>query len=426
MEDIKVTVIGLAQSGKTHFITSLLYNMLQGNFNINSEKDDNTSRKQYIVHEENSQEDPNYLKEIFPYNHYLNCIVNEKWISKTVDYKIYRYRLLVRTRKNNDQENIEESRMILTDYPGEMLLDLNMHKRSFSQWSNDLLKYIKDFHESEYNVFAAALKDGSADDSKLINEYQKIVNVLHEKNCFKVSPAIYLKYFENDFNNLKSFLFVPLPDDFSNKEIYKKFSNNYSLYNHKYVDPIYFEIINTNVQLYLFDLIPLLISPKSYIEKTKNYLNYISDLHFKNIKCKKTFFDKIIDTAGSWFNISKEYKLNKVCFILTKSDFYEKNSSTIVCRLFTEFIRGFVNKFYFYLNGKNIQYFNISSVCSDKSVTIPEDIDSLKKFFEFVTAKNSFIDEVKSCKESQKPKIDINSRQFEQENLDKVFKFILE
>ena len=135
---IRLGVTGLARSGKTVFITSLVANLLD------------RGRMQGLLAERDGRIEAAYLQPQpddtvprFDYETHLSALTGQTphWPDST--RAISELRLSLRVRPSGLLSGIQGPRVIhldIVDYPGEWLLDLTLLDKSFDTWSNDAMR----------------------------------------------------------------------------------------------------------------------------------------------------------------------------------------------------------------------------------------------------------------------------------------------
>lgn len=134
---IRLGVTGLARSGKTVFITSLVANMLdRGRMSGLVAAQDGRITAAYL------QPQPDDTVPRFDYERHLAALTAQSphWPDST--RAISELRLSLRVRPSGLLSGLQGPRTIhldIVDYPGEWLLDLTLIDKSFAQWSEEVL-----------------------------------------------------------------------------------------------------------------------------------------------------------------------------------------------------------------------------------------------------------------------------------------------
>ncbi len=158
---VRLGVTGLARSGKTVFITSLVANLM-----------DRGRMPQLVANAEGRieaaylQPQPDDLVPRFDYETHLAAMTgqNPQWPEST--RAISELRVSLRVRPNGLLAGLQGARTVhldIVDYPGEWLLDLGLMDKSFAQWSAEVLARLETREEAaDYRGLMSAV-DGGAD-----------------------------------------------------------------------------------------------------------------------------------------------------------------------------------------------------------------------------------------------------------------------
>ncbi|NNE53922.1 MAG: YcjX family protein [Sulfitobacter sp.] len=151
---IRLGVTGLARSGKTVFITSLVANILdRGRMPGLLAQNEGRIEAAFL------QPQPDDTVPRFEYEAHLAALTGKSphWPEST--RAISELRLSLRVRPNGLLAGLQGPRTIhldIVDYPGEWLLDLGLLDRDFGEWSKSTLERIK--YRAEARDFMAALR----------------------------------------------------------------------------------------------------------------------------------------------------------------------------------------------------------------------------------------------------------------------------
>ena len=145
---VRLGVTGLSQSGKTTFITSLIYHLLRdATLAVSIELASPQQKKR------------------FPYEQKIACLKKEvpDWPQSTCDESEICLRI------NNGQK---EMYLEIVDYPGEWLLDLPLMEKTFAQWSKTIRDYLSRIDEPlpDWAIDARKLAD---DDDEILETADK-------------------------------------------------------------------------------------------------------------------------------------------------------------------------------------------------------------------------------------------------------------
>ncbi|WP_422048753.1 YcjX family protein [Shimia sp.] len=137
---VRLGVTGLARSGKTVFITSLVANLLdRGRMPQLAAAAEGRIEAAFL------QPQPDQLVPRFDYERHLAMMTGAapQWPEST--RAISELRVSLRVRPNGLLAGLQGARTVhldIVDYPGEWLLDLGLMEKSFAQWSAEVLERI--------------------------------------------------------------------------------------------------------------------------------------------------------------------------------------------------------------------------------------------------------------------------------------------
>lgn len=166
---VRLGVTGLARSGKTVFITSLVANLL-----------DRGRMPQWVAQAEARieaaflQPQPDHLVPRFEFERHLAAMTGAapQWPEST--RAISELRVSLRVRPKGLLAGLQSPRTVhldIVDYPGEWLLDLGLMERSFADWSADVLARIERRAEAaDFCALAQRVDGAGAQDETLAQE----------------------------------------------------------------------------------------------------------------------------------------------------------------------------------------------------------------------------------------------------------------
>ena len=153
------------------------------------------------------------------------------------------------------------------DYPGEFLLDVPMLKQTFEQWSNSTLHRMAGQcpHEAdEYNKVAQlAITDDLNEQLRLLRQaYAKYVIAARDDGLEMIQPAMSLLQSGHDKTHIadeSSLPFVPIPVGISQEtKLHDLLSPVYASYCRERVEPFHNRLKNCQVQVVLVDVLRIL------------------------------------------------------------------------------------------------------------------------------------------------------------------------
>ena len=209
---IRIGVTGLARSGKTVFITSLVANLLD-----RGRMPGLTAVQEGRIEAAFLQPQPDDTVPRFDYESHLATLSgpDPKWPENTRG--ISELRLSLRVRPSGLLSGLQGPRTVhldIVDYPGEWLLDLGLLDRDFASWSRDVLDRIADRPQAQ--GFLAALADTDPDAAleepvakRLAGEFAKYLQDAREAGYSDCAPGRFL--LPGDLDGSPVLTFAPLP-----------------------------------------------------------------------------------------------------------------------------------------------------------------------------------------------------------------------
>lgn len=319
-----IAVIGLYQSGKTVFITSIINHMKNhrpsdlklGDGNVKITFDEELS--------------PYKGMERFPYEEY-RADNNGKWPRKTKTLSQYRCGFFVRNWK------LTKGELGLVDIPGERLADLPMAKFSFSQWSDWLLE--KAFRDKHYRSYAKEYLELIEKDDLVIDEilfaYRKLLASLYKSFRPIITPSTFLIQQDGGSNGAKIYRdniegcfsgltndeqFAPLPEKIrkKNKNITSQFSARYKKYRSRIVKPLHKNLSHCNKLAVLIDVTTILATNTGMFNGNRALLEKL----FSSLSPGKGLVTTILGGMKDKLSLGrlKSKGITKVAIVITKAD----------------------------------------------------------------------------------------------------------
>tara|TARA_R110002110_G_scaffold117021_18_gene289217 strand:- start:2663 stop:4078 length:1416 start_codon:yes stop_codon:yes gene_type:complete len=163
---IRLGVTGLARSGKTVFITSLVANLLD-----RGRMPGLVAAREGRIEAAFLQPQPDDTVPRFDYEEHLSALTGPRphWPDST--RTISELRLSLKVRPNGLLAGLQGPRTIhldIVDYPGEWLLDLGLMDRTFEEWSNDTLTRIAARPSAQAFLDAAKTADPAAKHNEVL------------------------------------------------------------------------------------------------------------------------------------------------------------------------------------------------------------------------------------------------------------------
>ncbi|MBR6057032.1 MAG: YcjX family protein [Victivallales bacterium] len=334
----KIGILGDANSGKTVFLTSLLWNLKERKLKLGAENKAPTDVKIHDLKDEHA----------FDYaGNKRKCKNSNKWPAKTVDdYSLAKcsYRL---------EDSFFQRDLTFVDIPGERMADLLIWQCvDYEEWSEEMLRSWResDIISTYMQDYVGLLSDENSTGEQLSWEYKKGMRHLINNYIPQISPSTLI--FDNgkaeapsDIDN-DSWLkkrsiwrhddqacdFFPLPTDWRdwNKELYESCENNYELYRRKVIKPLFSQIGSCDHFIICIDVLGILAqSPGNYL-KVKEELEY--------------FFNKI--TPSFWRHLWDRIGRNpmRIAFVATKSDLVYGDNLEHLKDLLKDLVTSFVTE----------------------------------------------------------------------------------
>ncbi|OUS22335.1 hypothetical protein A9Q95_04910 [Rhodobacterales bacterium 59_46_T64] len=239
---IRLGVTGLARSGKTVFITSLVANLLD------------RARMPALVAQAEGRISAAYLQPQpddtlprFDYETHLAALTSPTptWPDST--RAISELRLTLRVKPSGLLGGLQGPRRIhidIVDYPGEWLLDLALLDKSFEDWSDQVLTRIAPRAEAAEYLALAAETDGAAklDEPKaqaLAAAFTGYLNAARDAGYYDCTPGRFL--LPGDLAGSPVLTFAPLtrPDSYKRSALWREMERRYEAYKSRVVTPFF-------------------------------------------------------------------------------------------------------------------------------------------------------------------------------------------
>lgn len=239
---IRLGVTGLARSGKTVFITSLVANLL------------NSGRMSHLLAAKEGrieaaflQPQPDDTVPRFDYEAHLGALssATPKWPDST--RAISELRVSLRVRPKGLLAGIKGPRTIhidIVDYPGEWLLDLGLLDLSYEDWSAQVLERIND--RTEAASYLARVKDtdttAQLDEpvaQALAADFATYLNAARDAGYYDCTPGRFL--LPGDLAGSPVLTFAPLPKGqrAPRRSLIREMDRRYEAYKSRVVKPFF-------------------------------------------------------------------------------------------------------------------------------------------------------------------------------------------
>jgi predicted YcjX-like family ATPase len=344
---MKIGITGIANGGKTVFLTSLLWHLSELNTELYPERF-------YLNHDiklDKFQEVKDYKKkddkkiEPFPFELYRDTLTEKKqWPKKTTDNYKYICEFdrvdwqgkMNRLKRLGKLKFLTRQRLEFFDFPGERIADSAIATYSdYEQWSKHILKYFShhSYYRETFEEFEKCLKSLNESDNedlldKVVSKYKAGLASLFLGNKPFISPSTFVldqngsaakiaplddlvKSRVIGFTEKKQF--APLSQDVCEKfpKLKKKMHSNYNKYRKEIVLPLFNELSRADRLVVLVD-IPSLLS--GGVGRYNDNRQVLLDL-FEKLSPESKMFGRFQKLFGCWVG-----GLSKVAFVATKSD----------------------------------------------------------------------------------------------------------
>ncbi len=333
----KIGILGDASSGKTVFLTSLLWNLEEGKLRLGATHEPPTDVKIHKL------DDPH----AFDYaGSKRKCKNSNKWPAKTTsEYSIAACSYKPHTLFPRD--------LTFVDIPGERMADLLIWQcHDYAEWSAAM---IQSWRESDtlstcMQAYVELLNHPQARKEELAREYKKGMREMLRNYIPQISPST---LFFNDGRLEKmadidddAWLekrsiwrhgdaacdFFPLPPEWeeSASELYISCWRNFNLYKKTIIKPLFSQIGSCDHFIICIDVLGILaLSPGAFL-KTKEELEH--------------FFTKI--TPGFWGDLLNRLggNLPRIAFVATKSDLVYGDNLQHLRNLLEDLVKRFVTE----------------------------------------------------------------------------------
>ncbi|KAJ02913.1 YcjX family protein [Sulfitobacter mediterraneus] len=239
---VRLGVTGLARSGKTVFITSLVANLLdRGRMPGLLAASEGRIEAAFL------QPQPDDTVPRFDYENHLAALTGPTphWPDST--RAISELRLSLKVRPNGLLSGLQGPRTIhldIVDYPGEWLLDLGLMERSYEDWSNDTLSRIESRSAAEAFVALAKTADPEAKHQEtlaqdLAREFASYLQAARQDGFSDCTPGRFL--LPGDLAGSPVLTFAPLRTDGPSKRgsLHREMARRFEAYKKRVVQPFF-------------------------------------------------------------------------------------------------------------------------------------------------------------------------------------------
>ncbi|WP_424987693.1 YcjX family protein [Microbulbifer sp. S227A] len=239
---IRLGVTGLARSGKTVFITSLVANLMdRGRMSSLAAAQEGRIEAAFL------QPQPDDTVPRFDYETHLGALTasHPHWPDST--RAISELRLSLRVRPTGLLAGLQGPRTVhldIVDYPGEWLLDLALLDKSYAQWSEETLARLQDRSTAEdYRAVLASVDPVSPLDEptaqRLARSFTDYLNAARIAGFYDCTPGRFL--LPGDLAGSPVLTFAPLPAQASppRRSLAREMERRYEAYKSEVVKPFF-------------------------------------------------------------------------------------------------------------------------------------------------------------------------------------------
>ena len=239
---IRLGVTGLARSGKSVFITSLLANLM------------NRGRMPQLlaasdgrIHAAFLQPQPNDTIPRFEYEQHLAALTASDPFWPESTRTVSELRLSLRVQPNGLMSGMQGPRTVhldIVDYPGEWLLDLGLLEKSYAQWSDDILNRMKTRTCAEDYLALGQAEDVDAqlDEPRaqaLASAFTAYLTTARDSGFSDCTPGRFL--LPGDLAGSPVLTFAPLPGRKAARRgsLWREMERRYEVYKSRVVKPFF-------------------------------------------------------------------------------------------------------------------------------------------------------------------------------------------
>lgn len=239
---IRLGVTGLARSGKTVFITSLVANLMdRGRMPGLVAAAEGRLLTAYL------QPQPDNTVPRFDYEAHLGALTSRSphWPDST--RAVSELRLSLKVQPGGMLSGLQGPKVIhldIVDYPGEWLLDLALLDKSYAEWSGEVIKRIRGRAEAADFLALSESTDGAqrADEpiaKELAARFTGYLNAARDAGYYDCTPGRFL--LPGDLAGAPVLTFAPLrqPDETPRKALWREMERRYEAYKREVVKPFF-------------------------------------------------------------------------------------------------------------------------------------------------------------------------------------------
>ncbi len=308
---IRLGVTGLARSGKTVFITSLVANLME-----RGRMGGLVAVREGRVDAAFLQPQPDHTVARFEYEDHIAALTGAAptWPDST--RTVSELRLSMRVRSSGLLAGVKGPRTIhldIVDYPGEWLLDLALLDKSYETWSEETLSRIQKRPEASEFIDLARAEDSGAklDEPRakhLADAFTRYLKAAQEKGWSDCTPGRFL--LPGDLAGAPVLTFAPLPpnSDASRGSLWRTMERRFKAYQSEVVKPFFRDhFARIDRQVVLVDVLGALQrGPESLVDMQDTLADILSAYR----PGKSAFLTRLLGSQ----------RVEKILFAATKAD----------------------------------------------------------------------------------------------------------
>ncbi|QXT41367.1 YcjX family protein [Gymnodinialimonas ceratoperidinii] len=306
---IRLGVTGLARSGKTVFITSLVANLLDRGRMAGLEAASSGRIEAVYL-----QPQPDDTVPRFEFESHLAAMTGTTphWPEST--RSVSELRVSLRVRPNGLLSGLSGPRTVhldIVDYPGEWLLDLGLLDQSYAKWSAEALSKARARNEGARFIARLEAVDGSekldeATASELAREWTRYLNAARDAGYSDCTPGRFL--LPGDLEGSPALTFAPLPEGEAPRgSLAREFARRFEAYKSQVVKPFFrSHFARIDRQVVLVDALGAIHSGPRAVEDLRQALSGILGSFRPG---RNTFLTSILGK-----------RVDKILFAATKAD----------------------------------------------------------------------------------------------------------